>query len=31
MMSEILEAESTGARTLPMASIKVFQEILIPN
>ena len=27
----ILEAGSTGAKTLPMASNKVLPEILIPN
>ena len=31
MMTGILEAGKTGARTLPMASNKVLPEILIPN
>ena len=31
MTTGILEVGSTGARTLPMASNKVFPEILIPN
>ena len=31
MTTEILEAGSAGAGTLPMASNKVFPEILIPS
>ena len=31
MTTGILEAGSTGARTLPMVSNKVIPEILIPN
>ena len=31
MTTGILEAGSTGARTLPIASNKVLPEILIPN
>ena len=31
MTTGSLEAGSTGARTLPMASNKVLPEILIPN
>ena len=31
MMTGILEAGSTGVRTLPVASNKVLPEILIPH
>ena len=31
MTTGILEAGSTGARTLPIASNKVLSEIMIPN
>ena len=31
MTTRILEARSTGARTLPMASNKILPEMLIPS